>query len=463
MERQKLMAKGAWTGTLKDDADLSKMNIKEGQQIMLMGTAEVVVAPPVEVQFVEDMTEEQKAEKGTVNPAGLQNLGNTCYMNSTVECFRHMPELREALSQLYPLGPPENFSIALRETFNALDRSVQSLPPIEFVVLLRSLYPQFAQTTSRGGYMQQDAEEFYTTLVNTLQNSLQSSSSSSPASRAWKNLISFDVEDQLTCQESPQEPTVSRVETVNRLVCNIQGGGVSPASSTSASTAVNHLHEGLKLSMEGIIEKRSELLGRDAIWKKQQKITRLSKYICIQFMRFFWKPTPDSLDHSGIKCKIMRPVTYPEIFDVYDYCAPSLQDKLRVNREKAAQAAEEYFNKRFKSDPEATPDQVPESDSMEVVASEAASLKTEEKYDFGEGIPSSFRGHYELMGIVTHKGRSADSGHYIGWVRSAPGSPLWWRYDDDVVTEISTEDVMNLKGGGDWHTAYLAFYRYKEE
>lgn len=49
MDRQKLMAKGAWTGILKDDADMTTMKIKEGQQIMLMGTAEVVAAPAVEV------------------------------------------------------------------------------------------------------------------------------------------------------------------------------------------------------------------------------------------------------------------------------------------------------------------------------------------------------------------------------------------------------------------------------
>ena len=41
IERQKLMAKGAWVATLKDDADLSSLSIKDGQAVMLMGTAEV--------------------------------------------------------------------------------------------------------------------------------------------------------------------------------------------------------------------------------------------------------------------------------------------------------------------------------------------------------------------------------------------------------------------------------------
>jgi uncharacterized UBP type Zn finger protein len=71
-------------------------------------------------------------------------------------------------------------------------------------------------------------------------------------------------------------------------------------------------------------------------------------------------------------------------------------------------------------------------------------------------------GQYELHSIVTHKGRSADSGHYIGWARQEPGSDYWWKYDDEVVTETTTEEVMKLKGGGDRDIAYLMFYRFKD-
>jgi hypothetical protein len=80
----------------------------------------------------------------------------------------------------------------------------------------------------------------------------------------------------------------------------------------------------------------------------------------------------------------------------------------------------------------------------------------------GEHLPDNFTGLYELYGVVTHKGRSADSGHYIGWVRQQPSSDFWWCYDDDKVTEVRTEDIIKLKGGGDWHMNYLNFYRFKE-
>jgi uncharacterized UBP type Zn finger protein len=35
----------------------------------------------------------------------------------------------------------------------------------------------------------------------------------------------------------------------------------------------------------------------------------------------------------------------------------------------------------------------------------------------GPGMPSDFQGNYELFAIVTHKGRFADGGHYMAWVR----------------------------------------------
>merc|ERR1711933_499237 len=67
-------------------------------------------------------------------------------------------------------------------------------------------------------------------------------------------------------------------------------------------------------------------------------------------------------------------------------------------------------------------------------------------------------GYYELCGIVTHKGRSANSGHYIGYSKdSARGK--WLKFDDEDVTEIKSEDVKQLYGGGDHQMAFLCIFR----
>ena len=69
-------------------------------------------------------------------------------------------------------------------------------------------------------------------------------------------------------------------------------------------------------------------------------------------------------------------------------------------------------------------------------------------------------GNFQLIGLVTHKGRSAEGGHYVGWVHASGDD--WIKCDDDIVTEAKYEEIADLCGGGDWPTAYIAFYRRLE-
>lgn len=49
-------------------------------------------------------------------------------------------------------------------------------------------------------------------------------------------------------------------------------------------------------------------------------------------MRFFWKETPDSRDHAGVKCKVVKELTFADSMDVYDMCAEPLQKQMAANR-----------------------------------------------------------------------------------------------------------------------------------
>ncbi|CAH0520024.1 unnamed protein product [Peronospora belbahrii] len=462
VERQKLMSK-AWKGMLKDEVNLFTLDtFVDGLCIMLMGSAQVVEKPKEPIVFIEDMTTKDIAMTGTVYPAGLVNLGNTCYLNATLQCLRPVEELRDALMILQSpstgtsMDLATSFSTALRDMYGQLDSNVESITPSMFVTVLRRAYPQFAQQSPRtGGYMQQDSEEFLSTLFATLQQTLTQPAgglkSLGPTSNVVDALFGMEMDETIECTESETEAVLVKKEKALKLVCNI-------------TIDTNHLSEGIKIGLEGTIEKYSDVLERNAIWKKILRISRLPKYLCVQFMRFYWKTTPESRDHAGVKCKMLRPITFPMTLDVYDFCSDDLKATMKISRDRNAEKILNEFKEKKEGEAEEKKEEN-EDDTMDGLSPEdkaahesACALSLGAKSP-GVELPVDFQGNYELYAILTHKGRSADSGHYMAWVRHEGDD--WYCYDDDDVSPCKTKDIMKLKGGGDWHMAYLAFYRAK--
>jgi ubiquitin carboxyl-terminal hydrolase 14 len=138
----------------------------------------------------------------------------------------------------------------------------------------------------------------------------------------------------------------------------------------------------------------------------------------------------------------LKDVKFPLVLDIYDLCTESLKKKLAPNRETLRKKRDDELLNKYKK------------------TEEKEEIKEEEvKYEIEE-IGGNSTGCYELFGLVTHKGRSADSGHYVGWVKE---NDRWVQFDDDKVQEVSEDDIKKLSGGGDWHTSYILFYRSKNE
>ncbi|CAI9114281.1 OLC1v1014963C1 [Oldenlandia corymbosa var. corymbosa] len=396
-ERQKIMVKG---GLLKDDADWSKVGVKEGQRLMMMGTAdEIVKAPEKGPVFAEDMPEEDLVVN-VGHSAGLFNLGNTCYMNSTVQCLHSVPELKSALMK-YPSSSSNNLdqasqllTAATRDLFNDLDKNIKPVAPMKFWTELRKKYPQFGQLHN-GAFMQQDAEECWTQLLYTLSQSLKSTNSSEPQDPV-KELFGIEFVSRIHCAESGEESTEK--ESVYSLKCHI-------------SQEVNHLHEGLKRALKSELEKASPALGRSAIYVKESRINDLPRYLTIQFVRFFWKR------ESNQKAKILRKVDYPLELDIFDLCSDELRKKLEGPRRFLRDEEGKKFG--LKTNEKSS---VSDKDVVMANTEESSNGSGESSKDASqEGKESLLTGIYDLVAVLTHKGRSADSGHYVAWVKQENG------------------------------------------
>lgn len=143
----------------------------------------------------------------------------------------------------------------------SLDTITPSIKPISFVQALRQSYPMYDETDDHGHHKQQDADECFQSILQSWRRPLEISTKEDLIG----NLFEIELQSELKCVEAPDEPATFQNEKVLRLSCHIDNN----------NNPINMLWEGIKISLEGDIEKRSQTLGRDAVYHKTSRINKL--------------------------------------------------------------------------------------------------------------------------------------------------------------------------------------------
>ena len=396
------------------------------------------------LQFLEDM-DESELQSAMKLPAGLTNLGNTCYMNATVQCLKTVPEFRDALKQYIRTGTSSGMAglgmgdaatqitEAMRDLYKAMERG-QNFPPLVLLQVLHNAFPRFAERGEQGGYQQQDANECWVELLGMIKQKLMSKPSEGQAAASIVDqYFGLDFETETKCVESEEEPVVKSTEKFLQYSCYID-------------KEVKYLATGLTNRLQENITKKSPVLDRDAEYVKTLKVSRLPGYLTVQMMRFQYK------QKDAVNAKILKDIKFPLILDVFDLCTADLQQRLVPMRTKFKEHEDRVVEHAGKLKTKGGKEEALKKD-RELAE---ASPDLLECSSFEGDIGSNNSGYYELQAVLTHKGRSSNSGHYVAWTRYKGES--WIECNDDTINPIHVEDVMKLSGGGDWHTAYLLLY-----
>ena len=336
--------------------------------------------------------------------SGLENLGNTCFLNSIIQVMVHTPELIEILESLPTIVPNETTDINI---FLANEcKSLLNLMRQQNSVISPNRFVQSVQIVSRKkdnsifmGYSQNDVSEFVVFLLECIHLSL---------SRPAKVTIKGEIKNK-----------------IDKL----------------ATECYKEIKATYSKSYSPIYEKFYGMSITELISKENPGVVRSRK-----FEHYFLidLPLPSAENKS------------PTIYDCFDYYVePELLEgenswrNEKTNKKEAVYRKTTFWNfppvliinlKRYKD---------PDHKDQRLVSFPVDHTLNLSKYSVSY---SSHQYQYKLYAVCNHKGGSILGGHYTSHVLPVDSPNVWFHFNDKTVSPIEMNKVVSTQ-------ASCLFYR----
>lgn len=350
---------------------------------------------------------------------GLQNVGATCYMNSTLQCLIHIKELSELLLSGFLFKYPrqdENYAKNHRLSLEYINILAQvyfpklfnpqaiCFAPYKFKEIIGELNPLF------NGYAANDAKDLLQFILETMHQELKMAVQ--PFMEYYCNqtieqaAFQYFSDSYISQNQSPLLKYlygITKIQTkclkCNTIKFNFQ--------------TYNLLYFPLRESKWYSVEKK----------KKENKDFDETKYIldldgCFMYNEKIDRFTGDNQMYCNV-CKGCQDSDYESCI----FSAPSIL-AIVLNRGRANQDFQEPF-------------------------------KYSVDIDISKYLKNGQNGKYYLIGMVVHLGESSLSGHFIAYCRMDKESD-WYCYNDAFVSKCSNFYEIIEKG-----TPYILFYHHE--
>uniref|UniRef100_A0A3P9JR32 Ubiquitin carboxyl-terminal hydrolase 8 n=1 Tax=Oryzias latipes TaxID=8090 RepID=A0A3P9JR32_ORYLA len=329
---------------------------------------------------------------------GLRNLGNTCYMNSILQCLCNTPAMAEYFNSNYYLEDinrsnilghkgefAEEFGVIMKALWAGLYKCIS---PRDFKITIGKINDQFA------GYDQQDSQELLLFLMDGLHEDLNKADNK----KRYKEEENDHLDDQTAA-----DLAWSKHKLLNEsiIVALFQGQFKSTVQCSTCHRKSRTFETFMYLSLPLASTSKCSLQDCLRLFSKEEKLTDNNKVFCRH-------------------CKAHRDSTKKlEIWKV-----PPI---LLVHLKRFS------YEGRWKQKLQTSVDfPLDNLDLTQYVIGPKQTLK-----------------RYYLYGVSNHYG-GLDGGHYTAYCKNAT-KQRWYKFDDHEVSEISTSSVKSS-------AAYILFY-----